>query len=135
MKKGTLKTARFTDNGDGTVTDPTTGLMWAKATLTCGEVTHTHAIKACSAIRIGGHKDWRMPTRRELLTLVDDTRASPAIDTSFFTNTENDWYWTSTLCAWGASCAWIVNFNYGYVRHLHRNGRAFVRAVRSVKTP
>ena len=135
MKKTSIKTARFVDNGDGTITDTTTGLMWAKGTLGCGQVTHAHAIKACSALRLAGHKDWRLPTVEEHFALADRNRHNPAIDINLFPDTKSDWYWTSTLCGWAPSCAWFVYFYYGDSSSSRRSSLAFVRAVRSVKTP
>ena len=125
-------TQRYVDNGDGTVTDTTTWLMWSKENVG-SKGDWGSADKACSALRLAGYKDWRMPARWELLTLVDDTRHSPAIDVSFFPDTKNDWYWSSTPCAWDPSCAWIVDFNDGYVYGYHRGYSAFVRAVRSAR--
>jgi len=61
---------RFTDNGDGTVTDTLTGLMWTKATVATGK-THKQAIAAAKKLDVAGHKDWRMPTVEELFLLAD----------------------------------------------------------------
>ena len=140
MAKRTSKAApmaasasHFTDNGDGTVTDTRTGLMWAKATLACGAVDHAAATKACKALRLAGHKDWRMPTIEELFGLADRSRHSPAIDTDVFPNTESTWYWSSTPCAWDPSCAWVVGFFSGSAYGGHRHHNAFVRAVRSAR--
>ena len=136
MAKHTTKAptaSRFTDHGDGTVTDTTTGLMWSQATLTCGEVNHADAIKACRALRLAGHKDWRLPTVEELFALADRRRHHPAIDIAAFPDTQSDWYWTSTLCAWAPSCAWFVYFLNGLAYSLRRNLVAFVRAVRSAR--
>lgn len=58
----------YTDNGDGTVTDRNTGLMWQKARgvkLTIGE-----ARQGASALRLGGYGDWRVPTIKELYSLI-----------------------------------------------------------------
>jgi hypothetical protein len=124
--------ARFIDNGDGTVTDTTTGLMWSQATLECGRVKHADAEKACAALDLGGHSDWRMPSVDELFALADRTRINPAIDTNAFSDTESDWYWSSTITAWNSSCAWLVNFSYGNAYSYGRGYAAFVRAVRAV---
>ena len=125
--------ARFTDNGDETVTDTRTGLTWSKETLAAGKINHADAVKACKALRLAGHKDWRLPTVEELFALADHSRNSPAIDTDAFPDTKSDWYWTSTLAAWDPSCAWIVYFGYGNAYSLHRSYYAFVRAVRSAR--
>jgi hypothetical protein len=54
---------------------------------------------------------WRLPTREELLTLVDDTKYNPAC--SAFPDCPSDWFWTSTPWAGSSSYAWRVNFYYG----------------------
>jgi hypothetical protein len=72
-----------------------------------------------------------MPTRAELLSLVDDTKHSPAIDSEFFPACKSDWYWTST--PWAASpvdCAWYVYFNDGGAGCDSHDFSGFVRAVR-----
>ena len=134
---GTIETAaaqpRFVDNGDGTITDTVNRLMWSKATNTSKCVDHKTAEGTCAALDLAGHTDWRLPTRTELLTLVDDTRHQPAIDTDAFPDTKSDWYWTSTITAWASSCAWVVDFSYGSAFNGHRDSDdAFVRAVRSL---
>jgi hypothetical protein len=53
---------------------------------------------------------WRLPTRTELLTLVDDTRCDPAC---VFTDCPSDWFWASTPWAGSSSGAWVVNFSNG----------------------
>ena len=122
---------RFIDNGDGTVTLPALGLMFTKATVTPECVTHTQAEAACAELRTAGHDDWRLPSTHELFALVDHSRFDPAIDTAFFPETQNDWYWTSTVCAWSSSRAWSVNFYSGVCDYDDRgcNG-GLVRAVR-----
>ena len=118
----------------GTVIDRATGLMWSKATIAKGK-TWAEAKAAAEAVRLGGYTDWRLPTRAELLTLVDDTRSNPAIDTSRF-DCESDWYWTSTpLASSPSGCAWYVSFNLGGAYCNRQDGDGRVRAVRSVSSP
>jgi Protein of unknown function (DUF1566) len=97
----------FHDNGDGTITDRATGLMWAKKD--CGKGMNWEAalawVQARNAEKYLGYSDWRMPTAKELQSIVDYTRApavthSPAIDPLFETTVIRDgecpFYWTST---------------------------------------
>jgi hypothetical protein len=78
-----------------------------------------------------GFADWRLPTRVELLTLVDDTKWNPAIDTEKFADCKSDWYWTSTPAANSPTdYAWFVYFYYGNANWNHHDNHAFVRAVR-----
>jgi hypothetical protein len=97
-------------------------------------ITFTQAVAHVAKLNAeayAGFTDWRLPTRVELLTLVDDTKWNPAIDTSKFPDCQSDWYWTSTPAAFSpADCAWIVGFGFGGANWFSRDGRAFVRAVR-----
>ena len=103
-------------------------LEWS-ATLCDGKrVNHAAAEKACAALGDG----WRLPTRIELLSLVDDTRSEPAIDVARFPDTQSAAYWTATPLASDSSYAWIVLFGYGGASGCRRDYyNAFVRAVRS----
>jgi hypothetical protein len=124
---------RFVDNGDGTVTDTSNGLMWSKETLTPECVNHAQAEKVCADCTAGGHTDWRLPTIEELFALADRSRHGPAIDTEAFPDTQSDWYWSSTPLAWSSDYAWIVDFSYGDANYDHRGcDDALARAVRSV---
>ena len=118
---------RFTKNADGTIADSKTNLVWSAKTL--GEdVNYNTALEKIAELGEG----WRMPTCDELLTLVDREKYAPAIDTEFFPDTKNDWYWTSTPHAWNKDAAvWVVTFNGGLVDGYHRDDYACVRAVRS----
>lgn len=82
----------YRDNGDGTVSDLVTGLMWMQDP---GEkVTYKEAVKGTKKCRVGGYKDWRMPSIKELYSLINfsgidpDPRSGtgtvPFIDTDFF---------------------------------------------------
>ena len=121
---------RAEKHGDDTITDTASGLMWSKATLECGQVDHATAEQQCTALTAGGHTDWRLPTVEELFALADRTREDPAIDTDAFPDTKPSWYWSSTITAWNAACAWIVAFDGGYADYGDRSSKAFVRAVR-----
>jgi uncharacterized protein (TIGR02145 family) len=85
------------DNGDGTVTDTSTGLMWQQDTQ--GAMTWEEAITYCESLSFASYDDWRLPDINELFSLVDYSKFDPAIDTTFFPNTqsyEESYYWSST---------------------------------------
>jgi hypothetical protein len=104
----------FTDNGDGTISDRATGLMWTKADSGAG-LNWSNAlawVQARNAENHLGHSDWRLPDAKELQSIVDysrspDTTGFAAIETVFtctpITNEEYQldwpWYWSGTTHA------------------------------------
>lgn len=89
----------FIDNGDGTVTDQATGLMWQQADDGIRR-EWTEALAYCEALDLAGHDDWILPNSKELQSIVDyDRTAFPAIDESVFVITKDSEtldFWTST---------------------------------------
>ena len=119
------------DNNNGTVTDERTGLMWEQRhTDTPYSWTDATAIGIAklNAAQLGGHTDWRLPTRVELLTLVSDTRYDPAIDPIF--ECQSDYYWSATTYQYSPSDAWYVAFYVGNVDALNKSSTFYVRGVR-----
>lgn len=100
---------RFTDNGDGTITDEASGLMWQQAD-NGDNYDWEEALVYAEALNLGDHSDWRMPNAKELQSIVDynrspQTTASPAIDPVFsctpIIDTDGNegqfgYYWTSS---------------------------------------
>jgi len=70
----TKKESRFIDNGNGTVTDTKTGLMWA-AKDNGSDIKWTNAKSYCENYRVGGFVDWRMPSQDELAGLYDASKS------------------------------------------------------------
>jgi hypothetical protein len=101
----------FTDNGDGTITDSSTGLMWTKDDN--GEaILWQDALNYAETSGFAGYTDWRLPNAKELQSIVDYTRSpatsnSAAIDPVFNCtqiineggDTDYPFYWTSTTHA------------------------------------
>ena len=119
----------YTDNSDGTVTDTSTGLMWQQTASSNG-MTWELSLAYCEGLNLGGHTDWRLPTIKELLSLVDYSRYNPAINTTYFPNTVSSFYWSSTTFAFGTDGAWGVGFYYGHDHMNNKNNSYYVRAVR-----
>ncbi len=117
---------RFVVNGDGTITDTTTGLMWQQET--AGPMPWEKAYS--SSLFLGGHNDWREPTIKELQSIVEYTRFNPAIDTTAFPGTKSCFYWSSSTCASNTYDVWCVYFASGYISHSHKSSSYYVRAVR-----
>lgn len=87
----------FMDNGDGTVTDNATGLMWQQED-DGNTYNWKDALAYATNSELAGYTDWRLPNTKELQSIVDyDKTTFPAIDEDFFVCTNDDsWFWTST---------------------------------------
>jgi hypothetical protein len=125
--RGGQCSSRFINNGDGTVTDISTGLMWQQET--AGTMVWGPAITYCEDLSLAGYDDWRLPNINELQSLVDYSKTSPAIDTSLFPDTVCSNYWSSTTDAY-IHYVWRVDFNYGYIFNDDKSRSYDVRAVR-----
>lgn len=75
-----------------------------------------------------GKTDWRLPTRKELKTLVDKSQ-TPTIDLTYFPQTKSWYYWSSSPHADDSSYAWVVAFDYGYGSS-YKGSNYYVRLVR-----
>ena len=125
----------YTDNGDGTITDNRTGLMWVKdgnseGCNNGGYLTWEQALTFCEGLSYAGYSDWRLPNVRELESIVDAGERLPAINTTYFPNTMSSYYWTSTTYVPNTSFAWVVYFYNGYVYFGYKTYNYYVRPVR-----
>ncbi|MCD6430953.1 MAG: DUF1566 domain-containing protein [Deltaproteobacteria bacterium] len=131
--------AALVDNGDGTVSDTETDLMWQQ--VAAGSMNWQNALDYCEdlVLPVGGYDDWRLPDRNELQSLVDYSYYAPAIydhninsASKYFPGVLSYIYWSSTTSAGDTSSAWLVDFGYGYVDHYgSKSNSYYVRAVRS----
>ena len=119
---------QYIDNGNGTVTDTKTGLMWQQAT--SSNMLWDGALQYCEDLTLASHDDLRLPTIQELQSIVDYSRHNPAIDTAYFPGTLPSWYWSSTTYAYDSSYAWCAYFYDGYVSSCGKGNYLDVRAVR-----
>ena len=118
----------FTDNGDGTVTDDNTGLMWQQGE--GGQKTWEDAISYCENLSIAVYTDWRLPDKNELNSIIDYESYHPAIDTTYFPGASASTYWSSTTDANHSSFAWLV---YLYGGNAYYRPKSYNRDVRCVR--
>jgi len=79
-------------------------------------------------LEFGGLSEWRLPTRRELCSLISWDKYDPVMDTDWFPNTVSDIYWTSTNVASGTS-VWVINYKIGQVNTYPMSISLYVLAV------
>lgn len=107
----------------GWVLDSKTGLEWGQSSPK--SMNHSQAVEYCK------EKGGRLPTREELQTLVDISKHEPCINKDIFTDTKNDYYWTSDITAWNKNAYWCVSFDFGVVNVFIEFDSLCVRPVRS----
>jgi hypothetical protein len=129
----------FVDNGDGTVTQTNTGLMWAK----CSEgqtgsdcsggsestMAWDVALTTANNSSLASYSDWRLPNVTELTSLLEDYRVDPSINNTVFPNTPSDWFWSGSPCV-SSSYTWNVYFWDGHVEESSRDFFSHIRFVR-----
>jgi hypothetical protein len=122
----------------GTVVDAATQLSWQR-TAPAKTFEFSEAGKYCAGLDLEG-KGWRVPTIKELQTLIDETRAMPAIDPIAFPRTAPEFYWTASAVAAADSFAdagtaetgqaWAVSFRFGFDGAFETKMEQHVRCVR-----
>lgn len=116
----------FTDNGNGTVTDNNTGLVWQKNTadtnedgsITSGDypvgdkMTWQEAVDYCDGLVFSGRDNWYLPRVLELESLVD--YGDTGINSIFTIVSGVSFYWTSDSPQGTSALAWYVSFPTGH---------------------
>lgn len=107
----TINPPSYTDNGDGTITDKVTGLMWQK--VDNGESTWDNAMARAGSVTTGGYTDWRLPTPTELFSILNFNNGNPAaVNTTFFPSNPAgaaEYWWSTDIYGADATKVWCVN--------------------------
>lgn len=140
--------SQLQDNGDGTITDRKTGLIWKQcveglsgpdcASGTAEHLTWPQALQRAQTVNrsggFAGFSDWRVPNFKELSSLVEHQCAEPAINLTRFPNTGSGAVWSSSAVAPANAIVWGVNFDSGdsYLNFLYNSYNSYqLRLVRS----
>lgn len=136
----TINAPFFIDNGNSTVTDTVTGLMWQQTD--GGEMTVEEASVYCDTLTLGGYTDWRLPNAHESFSILNQQHANPALDVTIFTTTGAEYWWTSIRQANDSNRVWVTNAGGGIGNHpksetISAGGtkKFHTRAVRDVTVP
>lgn len=136
-----LADKRFLDNGDGTVTDRVTGLMWLKDGYCFEETQWLDALDVIARFNdnpesfncldlTASHKDWALPNRHELRSLIDHQFDLPALPEDFPVSRVRPLYWTSTTVVSEPTSAYDIHMGLG---DLHTTDKQKARGVWPVR--
>jgi len=126
--------AEFTieNQPSGVVKDTSTQLVWQDDYSDNGgnikSIAWTDAIDYCEGLSLAGG-GWRLPNKKELLSLVDYSKHNPSIN-GIFSHATSSRYWSSTTGAGYTDDAWIVYFKGGYTNYGLKTSTFNVRCVR-----
>ena len=130
----------YLNNGNGTITDTITGLMWQQ--VDGGEMTFDKATTYANDLVLGGFSDWRMPTVLELHSILHLDKNNPALNTIYFTSPTAQYWWSGQKQVNDATKAWCANAGGGVGNHpisetVSAGGakKFHVRAVRDISSP
>ena len=109
---GAAPVGQYTISQD-TVRDNRTGLLWQRTVPSSGYAWDP-AKTTCAGLNLGGFATgWRLPTYKELLSIVDRRATNPMIDRTAFPCTPGDSFWSSTVHPNNPTFAWVVSFQSG----------------------
>ena len=111
----TIHAPVYIDNGNGTISDSITKLIWQKGD--GGEMTWEDAIVYADSLTLGLHDDWRLPTPGEAFNILNLDRLNPALDTDYFIISDAEYWWTSAQRADDPERIWVTNTGGGIGPH------------------
>jgi hypothetical protein len=126
-------TARFLDNGDGTILDRLTDLTWEKS-INQTAVTWEDAILYSEGLTLGGNSDWRLPNVKEIKSLSDENKVQPSVNNTMFSGVTITKYWSSTSLPNQSTKAWYLDNNFGITTYDVKTATHSVWAVRGGNT-
>ena len=129
---------------DGTATQKTTGLMWARCSfgqqwdgLLCkgdaATFTWAEALKVANQENFAGYQDWHLPNKNQLDSIIEGRCVAPSVNLKVFPSTQAAFYWTSSPYAGLGTGAWSVDFGYGVVTATEKSGKLHIRLVREAE--
>lgn len=113
-------------SGEEVVTDLVTGLIWQKTY--DSNKTWQQALAYCESLVYAGRSDWRLPNKKELVSLINYGLAGPAV--ADFPGMVSDWFWSSTSYVGNAGFAWYMSSSNGYLYWINKSDLYGARCVR-----
>jgi hypothetical protein len=116
------------------ITDGVTGLVWQR---NVESVTYTwdDARQYCSCLTIDGVDGWRLPSRIELVSIVDWATSAPSIDSSVFPGTPSASFWSASVLSSDPMLGYLVYFENGHTSYSDLGYTYGARCVRAERSP
>jgi hypothetical protein len=105
---------RYDTSTPRVVLDQVTGVSWQRDVEPSAGRSWADANRYCQDLALAGKDDWRLPTRLELVSIVDVAAFDPAVDAAAFPSTPSFGFWSGSLHADQPETAWLVYFKDGY---------------------
>ncbi len=121
---------QYTDNGNNTITDHLTDLIWQKAPFS-DSLSWEQSLTYADTLTTAGFYDWRLPNIKELQSLNDETRINPSINSTYFNVTNVNKYWSSTTLPNQTAKAWYLNTQFGITTYDNKTVKHNLICVRS----
>ncbi len=119
-------------HGNSVVTDKINAIYWQDNSASQkSSKDWDDAVLYCDELVLNNVTHWRLPTFKELFSIVDYTRVHPAINTVFSFVNEGT-YWTSTGFTPNRSRAWTIDFRTGKTYYSYRTTNHAVRCVKDM---
>lgn len=143
----TTPASRFHLQGDGTVIDSGTRLIWKLCTEgqewvdgdcqgDAAILSWQQALQWAVTVNSGeegqnmGYQDWRVPNIKELASIVEHACAEPALNLQVFPPIPGEWFWSASPRSDNAISAWCQSFAAGYDGHCRKTSSTYLRLVR-----
>ncbi|MFY8021665.1 MAG: DUF1566 domain-containing protein, partial [Bacteroidia bacterium] len=123
-------TSQFINNGNGTITDVLSDLIWQKIP-NPDTLTWEQALVYADSLNIGESSDWRLPNIKELQSLHDVKQINPAIQSGYFQLNNAQKFWSSTTLPNQSTKAWYFNSQFGITTYDLKSAKHQLICVRS----
>jgi hypothetical protein len=120
-------------NSNGATNGGAAGTSSGGICFSTGRCDTENFVADVNVVGLCGATDWRMPSKKELISILDLGRTNPPIDPSYFHNTPATAFWTASPFASDLRSAWIVFFNIGEAFNVSKGVAYQVRLVRAGK--
>lgn len=131
---------KYVNNGDGTVTEISTGLTWTRCAAgqtgyDCSEGSYSllswqNAIDYCERLTVPGYEDWRLPSRDELISIAVRSKEYLAFYQQAFPTSPPVLFWSSSVNVSNPEGAWSIGVEEAYVDYGFKTNRNAARCVR-----